>query len=60
MKKNKVELLLEKLQLRYEQDDIKKLNDDIDFLQKNNLSKINDRLLCLNKPHKFLEKTTNL
>lgn len=60
MEKSKIELLLEKLQLRYEQDDIKKLNADIELLQKNNLSKIIDRLLSLNKPHKFLEALTEL
>jgi hypothetical protein len=60
MEKSIIELLLEKLQLRYEQDDINKLNEDIAFLKKNNLSKISDRLLSQNKPHKFLETLTEL
>lgn len=60
MDESKIEELLNKLQLRYEQGDIKTLNENIEFLEKNNLSKLNDRLLSLNKPHKFLETLTEL
>lgn len=60
MEKTKIELLLEKLDLRSNQLDVKKLNENIDVLQQWNLSKLSDRLLCSTKPSKFLETLTEL
>jgi hypothetical protein len=58
MGKSQIELQLEDLNLRYDQHDIKKLNVDINYLQEKNLSRISERLLSLNKPHKFIETLT--
>jgi len=57
---NELKELLEKLELRYEQIDIEKLKEAIDYLNEKQLSDLCKRLLRSTKAHKFLETLTEL
>jgi hypothetical protein len=60
MAESQIESQLKDLQLRCDEQDVKKLNADMEYLKEKNLESISKRLLSQNKPHKFMETLTEL